>query len=112
MVVVTLWETFGWLSVAAAVIGLWALLILWRALRRASRRNLGALRLLGRGIVVMIVVAAVLTPFVPMWTLAPFADLNGLIDILTAFGMALVPAAVVAVIWIYFGSLRKARKAF
>lgn len=110
MVVVTLWETFGWLSVAGAVIALLALIALWRSLRRASRRNLGAGRLFIRGIVVMLVVAAILTPFVPIWTMAPFGDLRGLVDYISAYGMALAPAAVVGVIWVYFGSLRTASR--
>ena len=107
MIVVTLWETFGWLSVIAVAVGLWALVVLWRALRRASRRRLGAIRLLFRGVVVMLIVAALITPFVPLWTMAPFAGLYSVVDVLSAYGMALAPAAVIGVLWVYLGSLRK-----
>lgn len=110
MVVVTLWETFGWLSVIGAVVGLFALLVLWRSLRRARRRNLGAWGLFRRGVIVMLVAALVLTPFVPVWTMAPVGDLRGLVDYVVAFSMALAPAALVGVLWVYLGSLRTASR--
>ncbi len=107
MIVVTLWETFGWFSVIALAIGLWALVVLWRSLGRARRRRLGATRLFFRGVVVMLIAAVIITPFVPLWTMAPFAGLYSLVDVMSAYGMALAPAAVIGVLWVYFGSLRK-----
>jgi sulfite exporter TauE/SafE len=109
MVVVTLWETFGWLSVIAAVIGVLLLIMLVTAIWRARTRHLGAWRLLLRGILVTLIVAAILTPFIPVWTLAPVGDLHGLVDVLIAYSFALMPAAIVGVIWVYFGSMRHAQ---
>lgn len=110
MVVVTLWETFRWVFVMGTIIGLIALVVLWRSLWRARRRNLGAWRLFLRGIVVMLIVAAILTPFVPIWTMAPAGDLFGLIDYISAYAMALAPAALVGILWVYLGSYRTASR--
>ncbi|AWB33533.1 hypothetical protein [Orrella marina] len=110
MVVVTLWETFRWLAVIGALAGLFALVVLWRSLWRARRRNLGAWRLFRRGVIVMLVVALILTPFVPTWTMAPIGDLRGIADYVVAFGMALAPAALAGVFWVYLGSLRTASR--
>lgn len=107
MIAVTLWETLGWLSVIAVAVGFWALFVLWRSLRRARRRRLGAMRLLLRGLVVMLIAAAIITPFVPLWTMAPFAGLYSVVDVLCAYAMSLAPAAVIGILWVYFGSLRK-----
>lgn len=106
MIAVTLWETFGWLSVIAAGVGVVLLLMLLASVVRARRHRLATGRLLLRGIVVMLVVAAILTPLVPVWTLAPVGDLRGAIDVLIAYGMALMPASIVGVLWVYFGSMR------
>lgn len=105
MVVVTLWETFGWLTVFAAVVALIMLLLLIKALarRRASHQSMG--KVFWRGVVVMLIAAAIITPFVPLWTLAPVGDLRGLVDVVIAYGMALAPASVVGVLWVYFSSL-------
>ena len=107
MIAVTLWETFGWLSVIAAVVGVLLLIVLLASLARARRRRLPVGGLLLRGIVVMLVVAAILVPLVPLWTLAPVGDLRGAIDVLVAYGLALMPASVVGVLWVYVGSLRR-----
>lgn len=109
MIVVTLWETFGWLAAFGAVVGLLMLFLLFKAFlkRRAAQQPFG--KLFWRGVAVMLVVAAVLTPFVPLWTLAPVGDLRGIVDFVSAYGMALAPAAVVGVLWVYFGSLSSAR---
>jgi len=111
MIVVTIWETFGWLSVIATAIGVLLLFMLVTAVWRARRRHLGAWRLLGRGILVTLIVAAILTPFVPVWTLAPAGDLHGLVDVVIAYSFALMPATIVGVVWVYFGSLRHAQAA-
>lgn len=105
MIVVTLWETFGWLFVVGALVALVMLFLLFKAFfrRRAGHQPFG--KLFWRGVVVMLVVAAILTPFVPLWTLAPAGDLRGLVDYAIAYGMALAPAAVVGVLWVYFGAL-------
>lgn len=105
MIVVTLWETFGWLAVFGAVIGLVMLFMLVKAFfrRRAGQQPFG--KLFWQGVIVMLVVAAILTPFVPLWTLAPIGDLRGLVDYVIAYGMALAPAAVVGVLWVYLGAL-------
>lgn len=105
MIVVTLWETFGWLFVFGAVVALVMLFLLFKAFfrRRAGRQPFA--KLFGQGIVVMLVVAAILTPFVPLWTLAPVGDLRGLVDYVIAYGMALAPAAVIGVLWVYIVSL-------
>lgn len=105
MIVVTLWETFGWLFAFGALVALAMLFVLFKAFirRRAGQQPFG--KLFWRGVVVMLVVAAILTPFVPLWTLAPVGDLRGLVDYVIAYGMALAPAAVVGVLWVYFGAL-------
>ena len=105
MIVVTLWETFGWLSVFGAAVALVMLFLLFKAFfrRRAARQPFG--KLFWRGVLVMRVAAVILTPFVPLWTLAPVGDLRGLIDYIIAYGMALAPASVIGVLWVYFGAL-------
>lgn len=105
--VVTVWETFGWFSVAWVVLFILGLLLLWRSLRKAHRKRLGAFGLFLRGILVMLLAAAIITPFVPMMTMAPFAALHSLIDILSAYAMALLPASLLGMLWVYFGSLRR-----
>lgn len=110
MLAVTLWETFGWGAVASVIVVALSLIVLWRSMRRARRRNLGAFKLFMRGLVVMLIVAVILTPFIPVWTLAPVGGLHGWIDYLSAFGMALAPAALVGIVWVYFGSLRTASR--
>ncbi|MCD8517703.1 MAG: hypothetical protein LRY53_03430 [Burkholderiaceae bacterium] len=105
MIVVTLWETFGWLFAFGVVVGLVMLLMLFKAFarRRAGHQPFG--KLFWQGIVVMLIVAAILTPFVPLWTLAPVGDLRGLVDYVIAYGMALAPASVMGVLWVYVSSL-------
>ena len=104
MVVVTLWETFGWLSVVGVVVGLVLLAMLVRAILRRRKNRMPVLRLLWRGVLVTLVAAAILTPFVPVWTMAPVGDLRGWIDVLAAYSMALPLASIAGVIWIYLGS--------
>jgi hypothetical protein len=105
MVVVTLWETFGWLAVVGAVVGLVMLVLLVKAFLRRRAGQQPFARLFWRGVLVMLVVAAILTPFVPLWTLAPVGDLRGPIDYILAYAMALAPAAAIGVLWVYFASL-------
>lgn len=104
MIVVTLWETFGWLTVFGAVVALVMLFLLFKAIsrRRSNQQPVGGL--FWRGVLVMLIAAAVLTPFVPVWTLAPVGDLRGIVDYVIAYSMALAPGAVVGVLWVYFGS--------
>jgi len=105
MIVVTLWETFGWLVVFAAVVGLVMLVLLFKAVvrRRAAHQAVG--KVVWRGVVVMLIAAAILTPFVPLWTLAPIGDLHGVVDVVMAYAMALAPASLIGVLWVYFSSL-------
>lgn len=106
MVVVTLWETFGWLSVVGGIIALLLLMVLLKSLVRRRRRQLPVGRLLWHGMVVMLIAAAVITPFVPVWTMAPVGDLRGVVDVVIAYAIALAPASIFGVLWIYLGSLR------
>lgn len=109
MMVVTLWETFGWLSVVGAVVGLVLLAMLLKAIIRRRTNRMPVFGLLIRGVLVTVIVAAILTPFVPVWTMAPVGDLRGLIDVVIAFGMALAPASIAGVLWIYLGSFSLAK---
>lgn len=106
MLVVTLWETFGWLSVVGVVVGLVLLAMLVRAILRRRTNRMPVVSLLWRGVLVTLVVAAILTPFVPVWTMAPVGDLRGLVDVVIAYAMALAPASIAGVLWIYLGSFR------
>ena len=106
MIVVTLWETFGWLSVIGTVTAVVLLGLLMRAVVRARANGLSAGQLLWQGVVVMLVVAAILTPFVPVWTMAPVGDLRGLVDYVFAFMMAMAPAAIFGVAWVYIRAQR------
>jgi ABC-type Fe3+-siderophore transport system permease subunit len=101
MIVVTLWETFGGLSVIAAIVGVLLFFMLVAAFARTRARGLPAGRLLLQGVVIMLVLAAVITPFVPVWTLAGVSDLRGLVDYVFAYSIALAPAAICGVFWIY-----------
>lgn len=106
MIVVTIWETFGWLSVIGAGVAVLLLLLLVIGFVKARAKGLRTGKLLSQGILLMLVVAAILTPFVPLWTLAPAGDLFGLVDYIFAFSMALAPAAIFGVVWFFVGSLR------
>ena len=106
MIVVTLWETFGWLFAFGAVLAVVMLVMLGTALMRQRRAHRPMGGLFWRGVLVMLIAAAVITPFVPLWTLAPVGDLRGVVDYVMAYGMALAPGAVIGVLWVYFGSLR------
>jgi|AntAceMinimDraft_11_1070367.scaffolds.fasta_scaffold27307_2 hypothetical protein len=107
MMVVTLWETFGWLSVLGAAVAVLLLIMLVRAILHARSRGLPMGKLLLSGIALTVVVAAILTPFVPVWTMAPVGDLRGLVDYVLAFLIALAPAAIVGVSWIYLRAMRQ-----
>lgn len=111
MVVVTLWETFGWLFVFGVVVGLLLVVMLITAAWRRRRASQPVAGLLWRGVVVMLIAAAVITPFVPLWTMAPVGDLRGVVDYVFAYGMALAPASVIGVLWVYLGSLRSPQRA-
>lgn len=100
MIVVTLWETFGGLSVMAAIVGVVLFGMLVVAFRRMRAKGLPAARLLFQGVMIMLVVAAAITPFVPVWTLAPIGDLHGLVDYFFAYSIALAPASVCGVFWV------------
>ncbi len=107
MMAVTLWETFGWLSVVGAVVAGLLLIMLGTAILRVRSHGLPVGKVLLTGVILTVVVAAILTPFVPVWTLAPVGDLRGPVDYLLAFLMALGPAAIVGVLWIYRRSIRQ-----
>jgi len=109
MIVVTLWETLGWLFVAATVIGLVLLVLLVIGLLRARSHGLSAFGLFLRGVAVMLIAAAIITPLVPVWTLAPVGNLRGMVDVVIAYSMALAPASILGVLWVYFGSMRGAK---
>jgi sulfite exporter TauE/SafE len=111
MIVVTLWETFGWLTVFGAAVGVLMLYLLFRAISRRRSRQQPVAGLFWRSVLVALIAAAVITPFVPLWTLAPIGDLHGMVDYISAYGMALAPGAVVGVLWMYFGSFRSAKAA-
>lgn len=104
MIVVTLWETFGGLSVMAAIVGVVLFGMLVVAFVRTRAKGLPAGQLLLQGLMIMLVVAAVITPFVPVWTLAPIGDFHGLVDYVFAYIIALAPAAVCGVLWVYIRS--------
>lgn len=107
MMVVTLWETFGWVSVIGLVIAVLLLIMLITAIVRSRARRLGLGKMLLSGIVITLMVAAIFMPFVPVWTLAPVGDLRGLVDYVLAYLFALGPAAIVGVSWVYIGSMRR-----
>ncbi len=111
MILVTLWETFGWLTAIGAIVALLMLFLLFKSYRRrrAAREPIG--RAFWRGVVVMLIAAAIFTPFVPLWTLAPVGDLRGVVDFVIAYSMALAPAAVVGVLWVFVSSLAVTPKA-
>ncbi len=105
MVVITLWETFGWLFIVGSVVAVLMLLVLLKAFlrRRAQRQPFAGL--FWRGVMMTLITAAVVTPFVPLWTMAPIGDLRGAVDVVIAYVIALAPAAIVGVLWVYVGSL-------
>ncbi|MFO7747493.1 MAG: hypothetical protein R6V42_06760 [Orrella sp.] len=105
MMVVTLWETFGWVSVIGAVVAVLLLIMLITAIVRSRTKGLGLGKMLLSGIVITLVVAAVLMPFVPVWTMAPVGDLRGFVDYVLAYVIALGPASIVGVSWVYIKSL-------
>jgi len=107
MMVVTLWETFGWLSVVGAVVAVLLLIMLVVAISRGRSRGLPVGKVVLTGIALTVIIAAVLTPFVPVWTLAPVGDLRGPVDYVLAYLIALAPAAIVGVLWIYGRSMRQ-----
>lgn len=100
MIVVTLWETFGGLSVMAAIVGVVLFGMLVAGFVRVRAKGMPASRLFRQGVLIMLVLAAVITPFVPLWTLAPVGDLHGLVDYVFAYSIALAPAAIFGVFWV------------
>ena len=109
MIVVTLWETFGWLFVVALAVAVLLIVMLVAAFLRRRRAHQPFGGLLGQGLLATLVSAAVITPFVPLWTMAPVGDLRGFIDYVMAYGMALAPASIIGVLWIYIAGLRTPR---
>lgn len=104
MIVVTLWETFGELSILAAIVGLVLFGMLVVAFVRLRLKGMPANRLFIQGVLIVLVLAAVIAPFVPLWTLAPVGDLHGLIDYVFAYSIALAPASIFGVFWVYIRS--------
>ena len=111
MIVVTLWETFGWLFVVGSAVAVLLLIMLVTAFLRRRRAQQPFGGLLWRGVLVTLVSAVIITPFVPLWTLAPVGDLRGFVDYVIAYSMALAPASIIGVLWVYFGSMRSPRPA-
>jgi len=100
MIVVTLWETFGGLSVMAAIVGVVLFGMLVAGFVRMRAKGMPAGRISMQGVMIMLALAAVITPFVPLWTLAPVGDLHGLVDYVFAYTVALAPAAIFGVFWV------------
>jgi len=100
MIVVTLWETFGGLSIMAAIVGAVLFGMLVAGFVRMRAKGMPASRLFIQGILIVLVLAAVITPFVPLWTLAPVGDLHGFVDYIFAYSIALAPAAIFGVFWV------------
>ena len=101
MIAVTLFATLGWLSIALA--GLYAILILMaiNGLWRAHRQGISAVRIFFAGLAMAFVIAAVLVPVVPIWTMAPLADIKGVVDALVAFGFGLIPGSILGLFWVF-----------
>lgn len=101
MIAVTVFETLGWLSVALvvayAVLGLMAINGLWRA----HRQDISAVRVFFAGLSIAVVVAVILIPVVPIWTMAPLADIKGMVDALIAFAFGLIPGSLLGLFWVF-----------
>jgi hypothetical protein len=80
-----------WLLLALALVLLVGIVMSARKLRRAGRP---AGRPFGAAVVVGLLVAAVATFAVPVWTLADFGGLSAAVDYAVAFLFALVPGAI------------------
>ena len=101
MIAVTMFETLGWLSVALAVAYVLLVLMALNGLWRAHRQRISALRIFVAGLAVAVVVAAMLIPVVPIWTMAPLADIKGIVDALVAFGLGLIPGSLLGLFWVF-----------
>ncbi len=101
MIAVTLFETLGWLSVALAVVYVLLSLMALNGLWRAHRQGISALRVFFAGLAVAVVVAAILIPVVPIWTMAPLADIQGIVDAMVAFGLGLIPGSLLGLFWVF-----------
>jgi hypothetical protein len=38
---------------------------------------------------------------VPIWTMAPLADINGVVDAFVAFGFGLIPGSLLGLFWVF-----------
>ena len=101
MIAVTVFETLGWLAVALAVVYFVLVLMALNGLWRAHRQGISALRVFFAGLALAIVVAAILIPVVPIWTMAPLADIKGIVDALVAFAFGLIPGSILGLFWVF-----------
>ncbi len=101
MIAVTVFETLGWLSVALVVAYVVLVLMALNGLWRAHRQGISALRVFFAGLAVTVVVAAILIPVVPIWTMAPLADIKGMVDAIIAFAFGLVPGSILGLLWVF-----------
>ena len=103
-----LYESMGawlWVLMGLALVLLLGVISSFMKLRRAGRP---ALRSIGAALAVGLIAAAVLTLAVPIWTLADPSSLSAPIDYAVAFVLALVPGAVVAVLFFMLAASRRA----
>ena len=101
MIAVTVFETLGWLSVALVVVYAVLVLMALNGLWRAHRQGISALRVFFAGLAVAVVVAAILIPVVPIWTMAPLADIKGMVDAIIAFCFGLIPGSILGLLWVF-----------
>ncbi len=101
MIAVTIFETLGWLSIALTVVYAVLVLMAINGLWRAHRQGISAVRVFFAGLAVAVVVAAILIPVVPIWTMAPLADIKGIVDALIAFAFGLIPGSLLGLFWVF-----------
>lgn len=101
MIAVTVFETLGWLSVALVVVYVVLALMAINGLWRANRQGISALRVFFAGLSIAVVVAVLLIPVVPIWTMAPLADIKGVVDALIAFAFGLIPGSILGLFWVF-----------
>lgn len=109
MIAVTLYETLGWLSVGLALI--YALLILMaiNGLWRAGKQGISALRVFFAGVSLSVMVAVILIPVVPIWTMAPLAGIHGPVDAMIAFALGLIPGSLLGLLWVFIAPRLRAQ---
>ena len=101
MIAVTIFETLGWLSIALTVVYAVLVLMAINGLWRAHRQGISAVRVFFAGLAVAVVVAAILIPVVPIWTMAPLADIKGIVDALIAFAFGLIPGSLLGLFRVF-----------